>query len=305
MNERIKRALKSPLAIPLALIGVLVIYYLCICNVYTVLENRKSEVFFWMMDSWNERNDLLHGYAVPFLFVLFSYWGIKAMRKEPDSSGVAGIFILLIGMLLFVASARTIQPRLALIGLPFIISGSAIYLCGWKAGKHMLFPAFFWYFAIPIPGIQQTTNHLQVIVTQACYHVGTAMGMELVNVGNTISSATDKWEFDIAEGCSGIRSLMALLMIAAIYAYYSQKEFWKKAFMFAMAFPLALVGNFFRVFTILVLAEMGFDKFAANAYHDYAGLLFFFPAALLGLFLTDRLLNFRRHRKKVKVRQQA
>lgn len=303
MSDKIKCAIKSPLTVPLALIGILSIYYLGICNVYTVLDNRKSEVFFWMVDTWNERNDLLHGFAVPFLFVLFTYWAIKAMKNEPDSGGAVGILILLFGMFLFVASARAIQPRLALIGMPFIISGSSIYLCGWKAGKHMLFPAFFWYFAIPIPGIQQTTNILQVIVTKACYQIGTAMGMELINVGNTILSASDKWQFDIAEGCSGIRSLMALLMIAAIYAYYSQKQFWKKAVMFAMAFPLALLGNFFRVFTILVLAELGFEKFAANAYHDYSGLVFFFPAALIGLFFTDRILNWGKHRKKVRVRQ--
>jgi len=227
------------------------------------------------------------------------------MRAEPDSSGRSGIAILLLGLLLFVASARTIQPRLALIGLPFLISGAVIYACGWKAGRHMLFPAFFWWFAVPVPGLNQMTNFLQVFVTQACYYVGSGVGMELINTGNDIVSATNKWDFKIAEGCSGIRSLMALVMIAAIFAYYTQGELWKKALVFAAALPLALFGNFCRVFTILILAECGFEEFAGGLYHDFAGMFIFFPAALGGLMVLDRVLNPKRFNKKVKVTQKS
>ena len=300
----IKSWLKSPIALPLVLIALVVFYFFCICDVYTVLGNRKSAVFPWMVDSWNGRNDLLHGFAVPFLFIAFSYQAFKVMRTEPDSSGKSGLLILLLGLLLFVASARTIQPRLALIGIPFVISGAVIYASGWKAGRHMLFPAFFWWFAVPVPGLNQMTNFLQVFVTQACYYVGSGLGMDLINTGNDIVSATGKWsEFKIAEGCSGIRSLMALVMIAAIFAYYTQEELWKKAVVFAAALPLALFGNFCRVFTILVLAECGFEEFAGGLYHDFAGLFVFFPAALGGLMLFDRLLNPKKFRKKVKITQ--
>lgn len=303
--DTLKDWLKSPLAIPLGLIALVLLYFLGICDVYSVLDNRKSEVFPWMVDSWNGRNDLLHGFAVPFLFITFSYQAFKVMRAEPDSNGLWGAAILLFGLLMFVASARTIQPRLALIGLPFLISGAVIYACGWKAGRHMLFPAFFWWFAVPVPGLNQMTNFLQVFVTQACYYVGSGVGMDLLNTGNDIVSGTNKWDFEIAEGCSGIRSLMALVMIAAIFAYYTQDKLWKKALVFAAALPLALFGNFCRVFTILVLAECGFEDFAGGLYHDFAGMFIFFPAALGGLMVLDRVLNRKRFKKKVKVTQKG
>jgi exosortase len=304
-KDGLKDWLKSPLALPLGLIALLVIYFFGICDVYSVLDNRKSEVFPWMVDSWNGRNDLLHGFAVPFLFIAFSYQAFKVMRAEPDSNGLWGAAILFFGLLMFVASARTIQPRLALIGLPFIISGAVIYACGWKAGRHMLFPAFFWWFAVPVPGLNQMTNFLQVFVTEACYYVGSGVGMDLINTGNDIVSATNKWDFKIAEGCSGIRSLMALVMIAAIFAYYTQDKLWKKALVFAASLPLALFGNFCRVFTILVLAECGFEDFAGGLYHDFAGMFIFFPAALGGLMVLDRVLNRKRFKKKVKVTQKG
>ena len=62
-------------------------------------------------------------------------------------------------------------------------------------------------------------------------------------------------------------------------------------------------ANFFRIFTIIVLAEFGFSDFAAGVYHDWAGLLFFFPIALAGLMLIDWLINRRENRKKVVVRR--
>lgn len=128
--------------------------------------------------------------------------------------------------------------------------------------------------------------------------------MELIRDGNNITvlgSGSDPVK--IAEGCSGMRSLMALTMIAAVYAHYTQKPLWKKAFLFAMALPLAIIGNFFRIFTILVITEMGYPDFAKRTYHDWAGLLIFFPVALSGLYLFDYLLNRKERRKKVMVRQ--
>jgi len=93
-------------------------------------------------------------------------------------------------------------------------------------------------------------------------------------------------------------------MISAIYAYFTQNKVWKMAALFACALPLALVANFFRIFTILVLAEMGYSDFAAGVYHDWAGLLFFFPIALAGLFVIDRFLNWKQNRKVVRKRVQ-
>ncbi len=248
----------------------------------------------------------MHGWAVPVLFVVFISMAWKTMREESVKASPLGLVVVAFGLLLFVASVRTLQPRIALFGLPFLIFGGALYVYGWMVARHVLFPAFFWYFAITLPGLQQATNVLQIAVTKSCYHVGTAMGMELVNTGTVIKSATGSWnELDIEEGCSGIRSLMALVMVAAIYAYFTQKKVWKMALLFACSLPLALVANFFRIFTIVVLAEMGFSKFAAGAYHDWAGLLFFFPVALAGLFLVDKLINWKANRKVVRRRLNA
>ena len=295
---------KHPYVLATVLIGLVMLVFWLLVPIYPNSSTSKDRLILYIADAW--KKDFVHGWAVPFLFVAFVSMAWKTMKSEPVKGSVWGLFGVAFGVLLYVASVRTLQPRLPLIGLPFLIVGGVQFVYGWKVARHMLFPAFFWYFAMSVPGLQQATNVLQIAVTKSCYHVGTFVGMDLVNSGTTIRPASGSWDdLDIAEGCSGIRSLMALVMISAIYAYFTQKTLWKMAFLFACALPLALVANFFRIFTILVLANMGFSKFAAGAYHDWAGLLFFFPIALAGLFVIDRLLNWKAHRRVTRKRTQG
>ncbi len=296
---RLERAAK----VALLVIGALLVYFYGFYEAYPKANGNTLARWTWL--SCNPMNDSVHGRAIPVIFAVMCWLSWKQARREvfkPFATlGLAGVAF---GVGMFLLSIRTSQPRLALAGLPFLILGVTTHLWGLRVAKHFIFPAFIWYFAIPIPGIQQATTILQVVVTKFCFMGGSAMGMPLVVDGNTISSVGENaWNFDIAEGCSGIRSLMALAMIAAIYANYTQKTLWKKVFLFACALPLSLVGNFGRIFTILLLAHFGFEDFAAKTYHDWAGLLIFFPIALSGLFVIDWLLNIRTRGRKRLVRR--
>ena len=254
----------------------------------------------WTWGACNPINGFFHGRFIPVAFCAMIWIAWKNTKGEKISPSSWGLIALVFGLFLYLASIRTIQPRLALIGVPFVIIGVTHYCFGWKITKAVVFPAFFFWFTIPVPGLETLlTGRLQILITKLCYHVGMLIGMDLTLSGSTVSvSGTD---LEIAAGCSGIRSLMALVMIAAVYANYTQKTLWKKAVLFASSLPLAIIGNFGRIFTILILAQFGMGEFAKKTYHDWAGILLFFPIALSGLYLVDYLLNFKnRRRKKVK-----
>lgn len=72
-----------------------------------------------------------------------------------------------------------------------------------------------------------------------------------------------------------MRSLMALLMLSAAWAYLSDLKFWKKCVLFLSAIPLAVIGNGVRITSIVVMAEYGNPEFASKTWHDWSGLLFF------------------------------
>lgn len=262
----------------------------------------------WTWFGCNSINGFLHGRFIPVAFVIMLVLAYRKVKNEPIKSLKIGLVALVFGGLMYLAAVRTLQPRLATIGAPFVVTGLTYFLFGHRIGKHVIFPAFFLWFAIPVPGLETiTTAGLQALITESCYHAGNLIGMDLLREGNNITvvgSGADPVR--IAEGCSGIRSMMALIMIAAVYAYYTQKPLWKKALLFSTAIPLAIIGNFGRIFTILVITKMGYPEFAKQTYHDWAGMLIFFPIALSGLYFFDYLINIksRRRRKVVTTRTQ-
>jgi len=251
----------------------------------------------WTWHACNPDNNFLHGRFVPVAFGVMLWMAYQRTKNAVARPSYSGLAILLLGMFFFLISIRTIQPRLALVGAPFVVIGFTQYLFGFAIARHVTFPAFFLWFAVPVPGLEAIlTGNLQTLITQSCYHTGVFFGMDLVNSGADIYIGGSSMK--VAEGCSGIRSLMALTMIAAVYANYTQKSLWKRGVLFAASFPLAIIGNFLRIFTILILAQFGYGEFGTGTWHDWAGLLFFFPIALSGLYLVDYLLNFKTRRSK-------
>lgn len=251
----------------------------------------------WTWFACNNDNNFLHGRFVPVAFGVMIWMAFQKTKKMSAQPSDMGLPVLLLGLFFFLVSMRTIQPRLAIIGAPFVVIGFTYYLFGFRIARHVIFPSFFLWFSIPVPGLEAIlTGSLQTLIVKSCYNFGTFVGMDLVNSGADIFIKGSSMK--VAEGCSGIRSLMALTMIAAVYANYTQKPLWKKAVLFASALPLAIIGNFLRIFTIIVLANFGFGNFGTGTWHDWAGLLIFFPIALSGLYLIDYLLNFKEKRSK-------
>jgi exosortase len=246
----------------------------------------------WILSAWNPETDYEHGLLFAPLIaglIIYRFKDLRAVANEGSSWGLVSIFI---GILFYAAAYRTLQPRLAMGALPFLLWGSAYYLWGGKVAKMLIFPLFFFWLAIPLPSFQQATSHLQVLATAMAHHGAAIFGVKTIVQGTMISPANGNWEpLEIAAGCSGIRSLMALLMISAAWAYIAKIALWKKVLLFLAAFPLAIVGNSLRVISIFVIAEYGNADWARTTWHDWSGLLLFYPFSLLLLLMIHSLLE--------------
>jgi len=94
----------------------------------------------------------------------------------------------------------------------------------------------------------------------------------------------------VADACSGIRSLQALLALAAVYAYLTQTRLWKRLVLFSCAVPIAIAANAFRVSGTGFLAHFFGLEAAQGFYHSLAGYLMF-GVAFVGLLACGTLLN--------------
>ena len=271
--------------------------------------NRRSSLA-WLYSAWTPVTDYEHGKLVIFVIIGLIAYRWREIRQAVGPGSWWGLLSVALGCLFLLAAYRTYQPRIAIGGLPFILWGGAYYYCGWKAARLLIFPLFFLWIAIPLPAFQQATTHLQLLATQLAHHGSGLLGVETYTQGTTILPIEGDWEpLSIAHGCSGIRSLMALIMISAAWAYVAKISLWKKAVLFASALPLAIVGNALRVISIFVIAEYGNDQWASTTWHDWSGLLLFYPislAAMLGIHsLLEGGLPWKADKRRQIVRKQV
>ncbi len=259
--------------------------------------NYNRSTLEWAFSSWNKETDMEHGVLFPFLIAVMLFIKRRDIKKvflqtDYRAGNVLGVLAVVIGCLCFMVAYRTIQPRISMGALPIILSGCVCYLWGLRVAIATAFPLFFFWLAIPLPSFQQATVNLQHISTDLAHEISSLLGVETTVKGTEISAADGSWaNLSVAGGCSGIRSLMALLMISAAYAYIATMAVWKKSLLVLAAIPIAVLANSVRIGSICAMAEYHEVEFAVGTWHDWSGLFLFFPLSLLLLMTLHSLLE--------------
>lgn len=279
-----------PLWVSVGITGLLLVWFFCFVDRFGY--RNSFSAMGWLYGNWQPGSDLEHGKFVPFLVIGLIAYRFREIRQSIEKGSWLGIGAVAFGCLCFFIAYRTIQPRIAIGGLPFILCGAAYALYGWRVTRMVAFPLFLIWGVIPLPSFQQATTGLQLLATQMAYYGSALFGVETYTKGTTILPIEGDWKpLSIAHGCSGIRSLMALLMISVIWAYIAKISLWKKTVLFLSAIPLAIFGNALRIISIFVIAEYGDYKWASTTWHDWSGLLLFYPISLFLLLVIHSLLE--------------
>jgi exosortase len=102
------------------------------------------------------------------------------------------------------------------------------------------------------------TFRLRLVVSQLVELVSHfILAIDIVRDGNVLMDPTNRYSYEVAAPCSGIRSLIATLALSVILAFVSCQKPWKRLVMIASAFPLSVLGNLVRVLSIIIAAEIG------------------------------------------------
>lgn len=269
-----------------ALLGTLVYFY----GFYHPFMNGTESTMFWAKRSWNSENDLEHGILI-IPIALYIVWHHRAaLAAATKSPHWLGLVIAFIGVAMFVVSVRTLQPRLALMSMPPLAFGAVFYLWGWRTARLVAFPCAFLLFMVPLGFLVSRTVGLQNLAANVAAQLSGLIGIGVHADGASLIAHDGLFKYEVAGGCSGIRSLTAMIMLAALYVHFTQKELWKKATIFASSIVFALIGNLMRVFSVILVAKFINPELAGNLYHDYSGFIFF-PIAVIAMVAFSNLLN--------------
>ncbi|HUD23003.1 MAG TPA: exosortase [Acidobacteriaceae bacterium] len=228
-----------------------------------------------LVTDWYELPDFSHGFLIPF-FAAFLLWDkrhqLQSTAIVPSWTGVwlvaLGLFMLLLGIF----GADLFLQRTSFI----VLSAGLVWTLLGRAMLHQVtFVLFVLLLAIPLPTIlfNQITFPLQIVASKLASMLLPLAGVPVLREGNVIQLPT--MQLEVAEACSGIRSLMSLFTVAVIYGYLLERNNWRRAVLALSSIPIAVAANGARIFgTGLCVQYWDPDK-AMGFFHEFSGWLMF------------------------------
>jgi exosortase len=243
---------------------------------------------------WHDEENQ-QGWLVLPLFVFLIWMSWPRLQKVPVQGNVrAGLIVLGLALMMEVAGVWLGLNRSA--GYSFVVAivGLSLYFLGTPMTAALAFPLAFLLFMVPTPGgvIDQISAPLQRFSASAVQSVAGLAGTTVHAEGVTLYLPVKDIKLEVAEGCSGLHSLTAMTMLAAILAYFMAVPVrWKWA-LFCLALPLALIGNIVRILLVVVIAN-AHGQAAGIAFHDSAiGKLVPFLVAFLIVMALGRFIEW-------------
>jgi len=246
-----------------------------------------------LAQQWWDDPNYSHGFLVP-LFSAFVIWERRArLRQIAPRPALAGLTVMLASLgLLFLGllGAELYLTRISLIG---VILGLLLFLRGWPLVKALAFPLAALLLMIPLPAIvyNEVVFPLQLAASQlAAGTLQTCRLMPVLREGNVLilPNAT----LEVAEACSGIRSLLALLALSVMYGYFAERRTWVRGVLCIAVLPIAVLSNAARVMFAAVGSRYWGDAVVEGLPHLLSGIVLFVVAtgAMIGFHVLLRAL---------------
>jgi exosortase len=239
---------------------------------------------------WANDENMGHGFFVPLVAGYIAWQRKDLLLSTPRNPTKWGLVIVIWAGLQALAATLGAEIFTARLAFIMAIFGIVLFVGGRPWLKILLFPLVLLLFMIPIPQIlyARLTLSLQMLASELGEFLIGAMGIPVIRTGNLLQLPSQT--LDIADACSGIRSLLSLGFLSLVYAYFTDKRPWMRWALLIATVPIAIAANAIRVAVTGLLSEIN-TKLAQGAYHEMEGYVVFI-VALAALLVTHRLISF-------------
>jgi exosortase len=265
-------------------------------------------------DWWTDEN-YSHGLLVPFIIGYILWLQKDKFATEPARPSVLlgglAVAFSLFALWTGVAGAELYTQRMSLV---LLIAGTVVYFGGLGFLRLLLVPLALLILAIPIPAIifNKIAFPLQLFASRCAVWSMSMLGIPVLRQGNVIElkplNSFDTKKLEVVEACSGIRSLMTLVTLAVVFAYFTYPRsndpsgprgrfdwlrsygFWRSVILVASAVPIAILTNASRVSGTGILSHYYGTGVADGFFHSFSGWAIYIVAFLL-LFAVGWVLD--------------
>jgi exosortase len=238
-------------------------------------------VFQSIVFDWSNDPDFSHGFLIPVISLFLVWQRSQDLAKMPAAPSNFGLPVILIGLFFLIVGNLAAEYFTQRISFIVVLCGIVLFLLGHQHLKLMSFPLIYLIFMIPIPSILmlKITFPMQMLAAKAATFSLQLFDIPVLREGTVIHLVENTLEVERA--CSGIRSLISLLALGTILAYFVDRSNWHRTLVIFSCFPIAILINAFRVSMTGILAHHYGMAAAEGFFHGFSGAVLYFAGLIL------------------------
>ena len=241
---------------------------------------------------WEHDGNYSHGFLIVPLALYFAWERRAKVRETPLTPSVFGLVVVIGSILTLIAGVLGAELFLTRVSIVGLVAGTVLFVAGWTHLRTLAFPIGFLLLMIPIPAIifNQIAFPLQLLASRVGESTLTAVEIPVLREGNVLVLANTTLE--VAEACSGIRSLVSLLTLGIVFGYFTDSRLWMRAVIALSTIPIAIIANGGRVAGTGIAAHSYGPEAAQGFLHEFSGWMVFVVAFVMMLALQKVLVYF-------------
>jgi exosortase len=228
-------------------------------------------------------DDASHILLIPFISAWLMFIDRGRIFKNLSSDIVVCLALLIPGIAAVLWSIRTqpVSPSLCAFGLVLVwIAGFALAF-GRAPLKAARFPLLFLFLFTPLPEalLTRVVYFLQKGSAEISAVFFALTPLPVLREGFVFH--LPRFSIEVARECSGIRSSIALLVLAILVGHFFLRTWWKQMVFLLAGIVMMIVKNGIRIVTLTVLASYVDPGFLYGNLHREGGVVFFMIGLLL------------------------
>ncbi|MDB6138206.1 MAG: Exosortase [Verrucomicrobiaceae bacterium] len=248
-----------------------------------------------LTDAWFNSQDSTwqHGALAP-LIAGYLVWlkraQVAALPLRPSFWGLA---VVMMASALYYVGYKANNYYFGAMALQLLCAGGVIWVLGWPQFRVLLFPWCILAFTWPVRFLEDTLGfQLRFIMVRCVAAILEWVHAPVWKDGTTLLSAPsadhaagDWLKLNVDGPCSGMRTLFALMLVSALFAYFRQRTWGRRLALFATSIPLAIAGNMVRLFLLIggsalfgQSVAVGNQETEVTTFHFLAGVAVFIVA---------------------------
>jgi len=238
-------------------------------------------ILYYMVLQWYHSEDYSHGFLIVPLALYFTWERRRKLARLPIEPSWWGLLPLTLGSLTLAIGRLGTELMNMRVSFVLTLIGLVLLLLGRRIFRLLAFPLCFLFLMVPLPEslLNVVAFPLQLVAADMAVNAVQMLGIPALREGNIIHLANA--QLFVAQACSGLRSLMALITLGVVFAYFFRKSLAERVLIVLSAIPIAILVNAFRVALTGVLTHNFGQRAAEGMIHTTEGLFTFAIAFLL------------------------